>query len=175
MKNKENKEVKINVKKSMLSVLFMVFVILTSSYLFQSCDASLIDEGNIDQIIDDLSNVDKEDDSQIEYYCVDVIEKLNNGLFEMEINNEENSDIPNSLRFIEFNENRMFGWVSLNGFSQSINNGLYYYELVDNSILISNDDYSFIANLNFNNCWQEETKEYITIKINEIDYISQIL
>jgi len=174
VKNKEKKDVKINVKKSMLSVLFLIFVVLSSSYLFQSCNSSIIDENNIDQIIDDLSKID-EDDSEIEYFIIDVANKLNTDLFILDINNEENANIPNTLRFIEFNYDRLFGWVTLEGFEQNINNGLYYFELIDNSIMISNDDYSFIGNLNFNNCWLEEDMQYINFIINDVAYKSQIL
>ncbi len=173
MKNKEKKDVKINVKKSMLSILFLIFVILSSSYLFQSCNSSIIDENNIDQIIDDLSKID--DESQIEYYSIDVVEKLSEELFVIEINNEDNPNIPNNLRFIEFNQDRMFGWVTLDGFEQNINNGLYYFELSDNSIIISNDDYSFITNIDFNNCWIQDSKECINLEINNDNYISQII
>ncbi|MGD1821835.1 MAG: hypothetical protein ACPKM0_03610 [Pleomorphochaeta sp.] len=198
MKNKEKKEVKINVKKSVFSIVFMLFVILSSSYLFQSCDPTIISENeeeSIEQYLNELNKYDDadqendlntnqeenivaiEDNSEdeivdsVEYFSIDVVEKLSEDLFTLVINNNDEANVPNGLEIFEFSEERMFGWVNLSGFENNVNNGFYYFEIDENSCEISNDEYSFVATLDFDKCWVEDEITYINIEIEEIEYI----
>lgn len=191
MNNKQKKEKKVDVKKSVISIVFMVFVILSSSYLLQGCDGSIIDETNsesIDQIVDEFLKTDNQDElinqieddaveiadsdneEEIEYIEFDVVESIKESLFSLVIENNNNSLIPNSLEIIEFSEDRMFGWVNLSGFELSVDNGFYYFEVEDNKFIISNDDYSFEAIIDFDYCYFVDTKRFSTIVINNNNY-----
>ena len=61
----------------------------------------------------------------------------------------------------------MYGWADLGGFEDDINNGFCYFEVNQNVMLFLSDDNSFIASINFNQCWQENDKIYSKLIVND--------
>lgn len=169
MKDNKNKE-KINTKKAFYSVLSMIILILSVSYFFQSCDASLIppieDESTVD-LIDDFIQGDDDDLVEEEnYFSFDITEQLISDRPTVYVENEETA----SIEITEFYEERAWGWSFISGFEEDDNNGLFSYEIEDNILVFNSDGQYFNARIDYNNCWQVDNYLYSKIEINEIKY-----
>jgi len=184
---------KIDTKKTIASITFMILVIVSSSYLFQSCDGSIIDtsgEDSLDQLIDDLYEDDNEEekdedeeanqdsstnnedsnDAEIEYFILDILDTISEEYPSIVIDNNNETTVPNYFEIIEFNQDRMFGWVNLSGFENNVDNGFYYFEINENNCYISNDNLTFEANIDFDRCWQVDSFVYVDFNIGDDSY-----
>ncbi len=177
MKRKyENNKKKIDTKKAFMSVLFMVLLIVSTSYLFQSCDASIMDpsqSGDTGDLINDFikgEDDNNEDNSEISYFSQDIISILvNQGLY-LSVEDADINSTPTNVDISDFNIDRNYGWAILSGFENKINDGFCYFEVLENSIILDSEDSFFIASINFDECWQVEEKLYVVMKVNNEEY-----
>jgi hypothetical protein len=173
MKNENYKKEKINPKKAIFSIVFMVLFIISTSYMFQSCDATILDPENSDAIDQLIEEFDKTEDDQegdeeteITYFIYNLRSEIHTGNKYWTIESSDTSYIPTSLNVIEFSDDREFGWANLDGFLNMIDNGFCYFTISDNKMLLNSDDNSFIAAIDFNQCWQVENKIYSKMTVN---------
>jgi hypothetical protein len=176
MKRKyENNKKKIDTKKAFMSVLFMILLMIGTSYLFQSCDASIIDpsqSGDTGDLINDFVKGDDENDdlTQISYFSQDIITILvNQGLY-LSVEDSDISLVPTNIDISDYNNDRNYGWAILSGFENNINNGFCYFEVDENSIFLDSEDSFFIASINFDECWQVEEKIFVKMRVNNKEY-----
>lgn len=174
-RNDDNNKKRIDTKKAFISVLFMVLLMISTSFFFQSCDASIIDpsqSGDAGELINDFVKGDDEnnDDSQISYFSQDIVTVLlDQGLF-LTIENPDTSSVPTNIDISDFNNDRNFGWAILSGFENSINNGFCYFEVDNNCIILDSEDSFFISSINFDECWMVDDKIYVVMKVNNKEY-----
>ena len=176
MRKDKNKE-KIDTKKAFYSVLSMIILILSVSYFFQSCDASLIpssEDGSTVDLIDDYitgddetSQGDENQNNDENYFIFDVAEKLKTDRPTLYVENYENESL--TIEITEFYEERDWGWAFLSGFADENNTGIYTFEIEDNCIIFSVVDPLFNATIDFNNCWQDSNYLYSNIEINGVE------
>lgn len=185
MEEKNNK--KSDKSKPVFGILLIAFLILSSSYILQSCEIPSILDGEHDENTTDLNddfvrddefnedpprdedNQDTNSDIAIEYFVYDIEEKIINNCKEIcwFIESYDTSIAPKKLEFDFFNEERKFGWTVLTGFDKKVKDGFCFYLLKNNCLELKSEDSTFNATINFDNCWNEEGRIYATMKVGE--------
>ncbi len=170
-KNNNRSDEKVDKKKTLVSLIIMFLLIISSSFFFQGCDPTIISEENsdlLDQFISDLDDENKEESSleDVSYFIFNLVDEINNNNIDWVIESPDTTLIPTSFSIFEFNEERMYGWTNLDGFEDAIKNGFCYFEVNQNVMLLSSDDNSFIASIDFNQSWQDGEKTYSKLIFN---------
>lgn len=179
-KNNNSSDEKVDKKKTILSLIVMFLLIISSSFFFQSCDPTIINEENsdlLDQFISDIDNENEEESlneenkeesalEDVSYFILNLVDEINNNNIDWVIESPDTNLIPTSFSVFEFNEERMYGWTNLDGFEDDIKNGFCYFEVDQNVMLLSSDDNSFLASIDFNQSWQDGEKTYSKLIFN---------